>query len=330
MGKRGSSAVGAATGAADKKAKTANIDASVVGNWVPTKMGSKEMSAAEKIALLKNDPAESLTAGPKIIPWPPPGFWVIFLAFLLWGLSLPPHPFLRGLLFAYGVRLHDLNPNTILHIACFITLYECFLGIEPHWALWRRIFMIRQPLQFQTGRFGCQVRPDVPYFNLPTPENNSGWQTKWFYAKEKSSDGEELGLEEFRATTVLRPRVSWRHELSEEELKTTEPLMERIQKLRGTPRKELSGVQLIRMFIKCRIQPLTARAHCMWDYTDRRDSTRISPDELHKAEIDDSVCAVTNVKKKDVVPRVFGAVAFSKADMGTKEEVKPNFRTPPR
>jgi hypothetical protein len=25
----------------------------------------------------------------------------------------------------------------ILHIACFITLYECFLGIEPHWALWR-------------------------------------------------------------------------------------------------------------------------------------------------------------------------------------------------
>jgi hypothetical protein len=51
---------------------------------------------------------------------------------LLWGLSLPPHPFLCGLLFAYGIRLHDLNPNTILHITCFITLCECFLGIEPH------------------------------------------------------------------------------------------------------------------------------------------------------------------------------------------------------
>jgi hypothetical protein len=106
------------------------------------------MSAAEKIGLLKNDPEESLVAGPEIIPRPPPGFRVIFLAFLLRGLSLPPYPFLHGLLFAYGVQLHDLNPNTILHIACFITLYECFLGIKPHWVLWRRIFMIRQPLQF--------------------------------------------------------------------------------------------------------------------------------------------------------------------------------------
>jgi hypothetical protein len=111
-------------------------------------MGSKEMSATEKIGLLKNELVESLAAGPEIVLWPPPGFRVIFLAFLLRGLSLPPHPFLRGLLFAYGVQLHDLNPNTILHIACFITLCECFLGIEPHWALWRRIFMIRQPLQF--------------------------------------------------------------------------------------------------------------------------------------------------------------------------------------
>jgi hypothetical protein len=51
----------------------------------------------------------------------------------------------------------------------------------------------------------------------------------------------------------------------------------------------------------------------MWDYTDRRDSTRISPDELNEAEFDESVRVVTNIKKKDVVPKVFGAVAFSKA-----------------
>jgi hypothetical protein len=132
MGKRGSSATSAATGTTTKKAKTMNIDASIVGNWVSTKMGSKQMSATEKIGLLKNDSAESLAAGPEFIPRPPPGFRVIFLAFLLRGLSLPPHPFLHGLLFAYGVQLDDLNPNTILHIACFIMLCECFLGIEPH------------------------------------------------------------------------------------------------------------------------------------------------------------------------------------------------------
>jgi hypothetical protein len=37
------------------------------------------------------------------------------------------------------------------------------------------------------------------------------------------------------------------------------------------PKKELSGIQLIRTFIERRVQPLAARAHCMCDYTDRRD-----------------------------------------------------------
>jgi hypothetical protein len=51
----------------------------------------------------------------------------------------------------------------------------------------------------------------------------------------------------------------------------------------------------------------------MWDYSDRRDSTRITPDELHEAEIDDCVRAVTKIKKKSTVPKIFGVVAFSKA-----------------
>jgi hypothetical protein len=40
MGKRSSSA----TGAAAKKAKTADADTSVVGRWVQTKVGDKELS----------------------------------------------------------------------------------------------------------------------------------------------------------------------------------------------------------------------------------------------------------------------------------------------
>jgi hypothetical protein len=91
-----------------------------------------------------------------------------------------------------------------------------------------------------------------------------------------------------------------------------EPFMERIQQLRATPKKELSGVQLIRTFIERRVQPLAARVHPMWEYTDRRDPTRISSNELREAEIDDNVCAVTNIKKKAFVPKIFGAVDFSK------------------
>jgi hypothetical protein len=51
----------------------------------------------------------------------------------------------------------------------------------------------------------------------------------------------------------------------------------------------------------------------MWDYSDRRDSTRISPDELREAEIDECMRTVMNIKKKSPVPKAFGAVAFSKA-----------------
>jgi hypothetical protein len=51
----------------------------------------------------------------------------------------------------------------------------------------------------------------------------------------------------------------------------------------------------------------------MWDYSDHRDLTRISQDELHEAKIDECMHAITNIKKKSPMPKVFGAVAFSKA-----------------
>jgi hypothetical protein len=94
--------------------------------------------------------------------------------------------------------------------------------------------------------------------------------------------------------------------------------MEKIQQLWATPKKELSGLQLIRTFIEHRIQPMSARAHCMWDYTDRWDSTCISFDKLKEAEIDNGVRAVTNLKKKLIVPKVFGTVAFSKSNPRTE------------
>jgi hypothetical protein len=72
-------------------------------------------------------------------------------------------------------------------------------------------------------------------------------------------------------------------------MKTTQPLMEKIQQLRAKPKKELSGLQLIRTFIERRIQPLAGRAHCMWDYIDCQDPTRISSDKLKEIEIDDGV-----------------------------------------
>jgi hypothetical protein len=56
----------------------------------------------------------------------------------------------------------------------------------------------------------------------------------------------------------------------------------------------------------------------MWNYTDRRDPMRVSSDELKEVEINDIVRAVTNLKKKSTVPKIFGAVAFSKSHPRTE------------
>jgi hypothetical protein len=62
--------------------------------------------------------------GEESTPRPPAGFRVTFVDFPIRGLSVPVHEFLRGLLFIYGIQLHQLTPNSLLHISIFITLCE--------------------------------------------------------------------------------------------------------------------------------------------------------------------------------------------------------------
>lgn len=56
---------------------------------------------------------------------------VCFIPFLLRGLGFLIHPFLWGILHFYGLQLHHLSPNSILHIACF-----------PHFGMWCKYFCV--------------------------------------------------------------------------------------------------------------------------------------------------------------------------------------------
>src|SRR3954466_9000138 len=62
------------------------------------------------------------------IPAPAADEWVCFQACFHRRFALPLHPFVRGLLYSYRLQLHDLTPNGILHIACFILF--CSLGVR--------------------------------------------------------------------------------------------------------------------------------------------------------------------------------------------------------
>jgi hypothetical protein len=110
--------------------------------WVPSSFEKPDLKKAKKEGFLP-EAMPVIFPGDERVPTPPKGYRAMFLAFLLCGLSLPAHEFLRGLLFVYGVQLHQLTPNSILHIACFITLCESFLGIDPHWVLWKFLFCLR-------------------------------------------------------------------------------------------------------------------------------------------------------------------------------------------
>jgi hypothetical protein len=65
---------------------------------------------------------------------------VSFVPFHLLGFGLPVHLLLRWLLYYYGLCLHDLTPEGILHLSVFIMLCEGFLGIPAHYDLWRILF----------------------------------------------------------------------------------------------------------------------------------------------------------------------------------------------
>src|SRR3954463_16247392 len=116
-------------------------------------------------------------------------------AFFPRGFALPIHPFVRGLLYSYRLQLHDLNPNGILHIACFITLCEAFLGIYSHWGLWKRLFNIKRTnSEYVVGQVGISIGDKNSYFDLEKIDSDSGWRKGWFYLKDRCVAGQQFGL----------------------------------------------------------------------------------------------------------------------------------------
>ena len=96
-----------------------------------------------KAGYLSNDIAYRLPKKGQLIPTPRPHERVVFLTHFLRGLGFPLHPFVRGLMFYYGLDFHDLSPNFILNISAFIVVCEAFLRIKPHFGLWLKTFNVK-------------------------------------------------------------------------------------------------------------------------------------------------------------------------------------------
>ena len=83
-----------------------------------------------------------LPAQGQVIPTPRSGERVVFISHFLRGLGFALHPFVRGLMFYYGLDFHDLAPDSFLHVLAFIITCEAFLRIPPHFGLWLKTFSV--------------------------------------------------------------------------------------------------------------------------------------------------------------------------------------------
>ncbi|KAK1663737.1 hypothetical protein QYE76_051896 [Lolium multiflorum] len=272
--------------------------------WERSKVTNQDLNLLKKLGITKKPKAVCFPSE-ESYPAPPMGYRVSFVDHLIRGLSAPIHPFLRGLLFVYGLQLHHLTPNSILHISIFITLCEAFLGVSPNWALWKRIFFCRRNgshnVAYNIGGVVISIRSTANYFDVKLPDSVQGWRKRWLYIREENHGCAEDNIPPFDGDEKILRRRSWDAEATEEERASTEALMTRIRELQNTRGKELSGIQIIVYFLKSRVQPLQARKFPLWKYTGDEDVDRLSTD-LEVKDLEKLVRKITSLSKKDSIP----------------------------
>ncbi|KAK1645675.1 hypothetical protein QYE76_063480 [Lolium multiflorum] len=289
--------------------------------WERSKITNQDLNLLKKLGISKKPKAVCFPSE-ESYPTPPMGYRVSFVDHLIRGLSAPIHPFLRGLLFVYGLQLHHLTPNSILHISIFITLCEAFLGVQPNWALWKRIFFCRRNgsanVAYNIGGVVISVRSSVNYF-VKLPDSVQGWRKKWLYIREENHGCAEDNIPPFDGAEKILRRHSWDAEATEEERISTEDLMTHIHELQNTRGKELSGIQITAYFLRTRVQPLQARKNPFWNYAGDEDTDRLSTN-LEVKDLDRLIRKISSLKKKDSIPSTYRVKPYSATNALPKED----------
>jgi hypothetical protein len=101
------------------------------------------------------------------------------------GFNLPVGDFFRDLLYYYQLELVHLVPNSITVVSTFIHFCEAYLGITPHFLLWRYLFCVKS-----TGKwsgivgaiiFSLRLGLKVEWIDTDLTNNTTGWRSEWFY-----------------------------------------------------------------------------------------------------------------------------------------------------
>ena len=155
------------------------------GRWMPSSVTEEDIKKLRDARYLTAEISHRLPARGQVIPTPEPNESVVFISHFLRGLGLTLDPFVRGLMFYYGLAFHDLAPHSILQILSFIVVCEAFLRITPHFGLWLKTFNVKPKMiegrHAECGGAAISKSADVPWPEGSFPEVSSLWKREWFY-----------------------------------------------------------------------------------------------------------------------------------------------------
>jgi len=227
-------------------------------------------------------------------PDPRAGEVVVFEDFFKRGFGIPVHPFLQGLLLYYEIGICNLHPNSILLISTFIHLCEAYVRIEPHFDLFRYLFCFRKKGAVGGSKIAggvyLNLRDGVKNRYLSCPWNTSltEWYKKWFYIREEPGSATfcDVGY-------IPKKRVSWT-----DRPEHTGQVVE-LMSLIDWSRLDRPGV--VGNFLVRRVMPCERRVHSAYEYAGSQDPTRMCPDGLEKAEVQQLMNELFNLSDDNFV-----------------------------
>jgi hypothetical protein len=199
---------------------------------------------------------------------------IVYVSFLIRGLALPVSPFFRGLLDFYDLNLTHLNPNSILQVSIFIHLCEAYLGILPHFGLWKYLYHCQPGMatgQHQlVGSTSLELHRGrkTEYLDIPLKDSIKGWHLKWFIVENHCKS---LPPRSGRQPDVRTP--SWVESPTSSEITEAKVLLTEVFLLKN---RGLTAEAVVADFVFKNIQPLKDRAYPAYLYSGINDSTQVT------------------------------------------------------
>jgi hypothetical protein len=162
----------------------------------------------------------------------------------------------------------------------FITLYESFLGIQPHFNMWRYFFCLKK----KGGTGGSKVvggaylnlrdGMKAEYLNVPLSSSMRDWYKKWFYVQQEQEPFVACDMAQ-----IPEQQQRWSVRLTSAKMVQVEVLLGMID------RRQLNGPTIALNFISRRVQSCKERVHPLYEYSGSGDPTRESARNLSWEEV---------------------------------------------